>query len=184
VPELEAVTIDLTTEEQLRGAELVDVVPHRRVVHPGELLPVRLRFRPYRGVEFTREFEIRVPPGIPDGRLDLVVADGASWSLYDFGMRPFLPGSFADELKLVNGLLPSTSFVMVLEHRQPGVVFVGGSMAMPPSMVVQLGAGLGPGLTTTSYAVVAMVEEKMGVPVSGAERIELQVRSEERPEVP
>lgn len=183
VPELEAVTIDLKTEEQFRGAELVDVIPQRRVVHPGELLPVRLRLRPYRGEEFTREFTIRVPAGIPDGRLDLVVADGASWSLYDFGMRPLQPGSFSDELRLVNGLLPSTTIVMVFEHRQTGVALVGGSVTMPPGLVVQVGAGLGPGLMTTSYAVATMVEEKMDVPVSGAERIELQVRSEERPEV-
>lgn len=184
VPELEAVDIDMTTDEQLSGAELLDVIPHRRVVHPGELLPVRLRFRPYRGDEFTREFAIRVPQGIPDGRLDLVVADGASWSLYDYGMRPFRTGSFEDEIRLVNGLLPSTSLVLVFERRQTGVALRGGSVAMPPSLVVQLGAGLGPGLTTTSYAVAAMVEEEMDVPVSGAERIELQVVSEERPEVP
>ena len=186
VPELEAVTIDLKTEERLRGAELVDVIPQRRVVHPGELLPVRLRFRPYRGEEFTRELAIRVPAGMPDGRLDLVVADGASWSLYDFGMRPFSPGSFDDELRLVNSLLPSTTVVMVFERRQTGVALSGGSVTMPPSLVVQLRAGLGPGLMTTSYAVVAMVEETMDMPVSGAERIELQVRSEgrERPEVP
>jgi len=184
VPELEAVSIGLETEEQLRGAELLDVIPRRRLVHPGEVLPVRLRFRPYRGEDFTREFTIRVPQGIPDGRLDLVVADGASWSFYDFGMRPFLPGSFADEVRLVNDLLPSTTLVMVLERQQTGVALRGGSVAMPPSLVVQLGAGLGPSLTTTSYAVAAKVEEEMDVPVSGAERIKLEVVSEERPEVP
>ena len=83
--------------------------------------------------------------------------------------------------------LPSTSIVMVFERRQPGVALSGGSVTMPPSMVVQLRAGLGTSLTTTSYAVTSMVEEAMDMPVSGAERIELQVRSEgrlERPEVP
>jgi len=182
VPELEAVSIDLETEERLGGAELVDVIPRRRIVHPGELLPVRLRFRPFRGEEFIRESAIRVPPGVPEGRLDLVVADGASWSLYDFGMRPLLPGSFDDEVRLVNSLQSSTSLVMVLERRQTGVTISGGSVVMPPSMVVQMRSGLGPGLMTTSYAVAAKVEEAMGMPMSGAERIELQVRSEKRPE--
>lgn len=187
VPELDAITINLKTEERLRGSELVDVIPKRWVVQPGELVQVRLRLRPYRGEEFIRELAIRVPAGTPEGRLDLVVADGASWSLYDLGMRPFLPGSFDDELRLVNGLLPSTSMVMVFERRQAGVALSGGSVTMPPSMVVQLRAGLGPGLITTSYAVTSMVVEAMDMPVSGAERIELQVRSEgrlERPEVP
>jgi hypothetical protein len=148
---------------------------------------VRLRFRAYRGEEFILERAIRVPSGIPDGRLDLVVADGASWSLYDLGMRPFMPGSFADELELVDSLLPSTSMVMVFERQQDGVALTGGSVTMPASMVVQLHGALGPGLTTTSYAVVARVEETMEMPVSGAERIELKVLSEgrtDRAEVP
>ena len=117
VPDLESITIDLKTEERLRGAELIDVIPQRRTVSPGEIVQVRLRFRPYRGEEFTREFSLQVPPGVPDGRLDLVVADGASWSLYDFGMRPMMPGSFGDELELVDSLLPSTTVVMVFERR-------------------------------------------------------------------
>jgi hypothetical protein len=58
---------------------------------------------------------------------------------------------------------------------------------MPASMVVQLRGALGPGLTTTSYAVAASVEEILEMPVSGAERIELKVLSEgrmDRAEVP
>ncbi len=180
VPSLESVTIDLETEERLRGAELIDVIPQRRTVSPGETVEVRLRFRPYRGEEFTREFPIQVPSGVPDGRLDLVVADGASWSLYDLGMRPMMPGSFGDELELVDGLLPSTTVVMVFERRQPGVALTGGSMTMPASVVVQLQGALGPGLTTTSYAVVAKTEEAMEMPVFGAERIELKILSEGR----
>jgi len=180
VPDLDSVTIDLKTDERIRGAELIDVIPQRRTVSPGETVQVRLRFRPYRGEEFIRELSIQVPPGIPDGRLDLVVADGASWSLYDLGMRPMTPGSFGDELGLVNSLLPSTTVVMVLELRQPGVALAGGSVTMPASVVVQLQGALGPGLTTTSYAVVAKAEESMEIPVAGAERIELTVVSEGR----
>jgi len=59
-------------------------------------------------------------------------------------------------------------------------------MAMPPSLVVQLRGGLGAGLETTSYSVVGKIVERTETPVSGAERIELQVRSERplgRPEV-
>jgi hypothetical protein len=178
VPNLEAVVVEITAEERVRTARLVDVVPTRRVVRPGEALSVRLRFRPYQGEEFTRELTIDVPPGTPEGRLDLVVADGASWTLYDLGMRPFRPGSFGDELRLIRRLRPSTSLVMALERKQAGVTLSGGSVAMPPGLVAQLRGGLGPGLETTDYAVVATVEEGMGLPLAGAERIELRVRSE------
>jgi hypothetical protein len=178
VPQLEAVAIDLVTEERLVGAQLVNAIPERRVVQPGEILPVRQRFRPYRGDEFTNDFLIRVPPGMPEGRLDLVVADGASWSLYDFGMRPLRPGSFDDEIRLINSLLPSTSVVLAFERHQTGVALEGGSLSMPPSLVVQLRSGLGTGLQTTSYAVVEKIVHSAGIPLSGAERIELRVRAE------
>jgi hypothetical protein len=187
VPELEGVAVTLDSEERLTGAELVDAVPERRVVRPGDHVGVRLRFRPFRGREFTRVVEVRVPEGLPDGRLDLVAADGASWTVYDLGMRPFRPASFDDEVRLINGLIPSTSVVLAFERRQMGVALEGGNVTMPPSVVVQLRSALGPNLTTTSYAVSALVEEEMSMPVSGAERIELQVRNEERlqgPEVP
>jgi hypothetical protein len=166
---------------------LVDVVPERRVVGPGERLTVRLRFRPYRGDDFSRELTIDVPSGTPDGRLDLVVADGASWTLYDLGMRPFEPASFTDELRLIEALRPSTSLVMALERKQAGVALPGGSVAMPVGLVAQLRGGLGPELATTDYAVVATVEEAMGSPLAGAERVELRVQSERplgRSEVP
>jgi hypothetical protein len=182
VPELESVAIELTTEERVTGAELIDVVPRRRTVEPGEVLSVRLRLRPFRGNELSREAEIRVPAGIPEGPVDLVVADGASWSLYDFGMRPFRAASFEDEVRLVNRLVPSTTVVMVLERREPGVALGGGPVSMPPGLVVQLGTGLGPNLTATSYAVSAKTEQSMGIPVVGAERIALSVRSEDRTE--
>lgn len=186
-PPLDAVAVELRTAERLRTAELIDVIADRRIVHPGDDLPLRLRLRPHRGAEFSREVTIRVPPGLPDGRLDLVVADGASWTLYDLGMRPDIPGSFGDEVELVNSLLPSSSLVVALERRQLGVALNGGTVELPPSVAYQLKAGLGPALTTTSYAVVERRVEQLDMALGGAERIELEVRSEEpliRPEAP
>lgn len=179
-PALEAVAIDVATLEHLSGLRLVDAVPQRRVVRPGEELSVRLRLRPYRDADLVaRDLVIEVPAGTPEGRLDLVVADGAAWTLYDLGMRPYVPASFADEVRLINDLRPSTSLIMALERRQGGVALDGGSVVMPPGLVVQLQSGLGSELSTTSYAVVESVEEAMTAPVSGAVRIELQVRAEE-----
>ncbi len=180
VPDLEGIAVSLETVERLRSAELLEAIPARRVVHPGEELVVRLRLRPFRGGEVIRDQPIRIPSGMPEGRLDLVVADGASWSVYDLGMRPLEPGSFADEVRLVNSLTPSTSVVLALEARQPGVALAGGSVAMPSGLVVQLESGLGPAIETTSYTVVGRVDVPFDLPVAGAERIELRVRAERR----
>jgi hypothetical protein len=186
-PELERISIELVTRERLETAVLIDAVVDRPIVAPGDELPVRVRFRPHRGPDFTREIRLQVPPNLPDGRLDLVVADGASWSTYELAMRPLRPGSFDDEIRLVNSLLPSTSLVLAFERRQPGVALDGGTVSAPPSLIAQLRSGLGPGLETTSYAVVDDRVEPFELPLIGAERIELLVRSgarESRPEVP
>jgi hypothetical protein len=175
-PDIERVRITVDTTERLERAAVVDAVPERVVVQPGETLGVRLRVRPYRGDEYTRLTEIRIPPELPEGRLDLVVADGASWTVYDLQMRPTIPVSFADELDLFERLVPSNRVVLALERRQASVSLGGGNVSLPPSLVVQLRTALGPNLQTSEYGVVGRVEEAMPTSVLGAQRVSLTVR--------
>jgi hypothetical protein len=179
VPDVERVAIRVDSIERLEQSVLVDAVPERLVVNPGQTLGVRVRLRPHRGPLLSRRLEIRIPTEVPEGRLDLVVADGASWSAYDFQMRPLRPASFDDELRLVSRLVPSRRVVMALERREPGVALSGGSLAVPPSLVVQMRSGLGPNLQTTDYGVVGRIEEDMPSAVVGAQRIPLTVRLDE-----
>ncbi len=175
-PEPSHVQIQLTTRERLEGDTLVQAMPERTTVAPGETVGVLVRLRPYRGRPVTRRVEIRVPPETPEGRLDLVVADGASWSAYDLQMRPLRPTSFADELRLFDRLLPADRLVLALERRLGGVALGGGTLSVPPSVLVQMRSALGPNVDTTSHAVVARVTEPLGAPMSGAQRIPLTVR--------
>ena len=175
-PEVERVRIRLNTSERLETATIVDAIPERVIVSPGETLGVRLRLHPVRGDEYTRLTEIRIPPQLPEGRVDLVVADGASWTVYDLQKRPTLPASFGDELGIFERLVPSNRVVLALERRQMGVSLEGGSVSLPPSLVVQLRSGLGPNLQTWEYGVVGRVEEAMPTSVLGAQRIPLTVR--------
>jgi hypothetical protein len=175
VPELETVDIAIDTVEDLRTATIVDVVPERRVVHPGDDLVVHFRLRRYRGREETRTVTVHIPVSIPEGRLDLVGADGAAWTAYDLQMRPFEAASFADELRLVNSLIPSTVLVAALERQDVGMVMQGGTLSAPPSIVMQTQSALGPNLETVAYSVFAEVETEMPFPVAGAQRISLTV---------
>lgn len=179
-PEIESLDISLKTVEALEGATIIDIVPERRVVRPGEELTVHFRLRPHRGAEETRTVTIRVPEGLPEGRLDLVGADGAAWTAYDLQMRPLRPADFADEVRLVNSLVPSTTIVAVLERRDVGMVVPGGTLSAPPSIVMQMQSALGPNLDTVAYSVVAKTEAEMPFPVSGAQRIPLTVRAGSR----
>jgi len=181
VPELERVSVDLDASEGLERAEVLDVVPERRVVRPGEVLGVRVRLRPHRGAEMTRVVRLRVPPELDAGRLDLVVADGAAWAAYDLAMRPLRTGSFADELRLVERLTPSTHLVVALEQPGAGVALRGGTVAAPAGVVALLQSGLGSNLSTTTYRVVAKREEVLPFPLVGAQRVILDVRPDRRP---
>ncbi len=179
-PEIESVAISLETVEGLETATILDIVPERRVVHPGDELAVNFRMRAYRGAEEIHTVKVRVPEGLPEGRIDLVGADGAAWTAYDLQMRPLRPASFADEVQLINSLDGATSLVAVLERRDVGVAVAGGTVSAPPSVVIQMQSALGPNLDTVAYSVVAKAEMKMPFPVSGAQRIPLTVRAGSR----
>jgi hypothetical protein len=179
-PEIESVAISLETVEKIEAATILEIVPERRVVRPGDELAVHFRLRRHRGAEQTHTVKVRVPEGIPEGPLDLVGADGAAWTAYDLQMRPLRPASFADEVRLVNSLDPSTSLVAVLERRDVGVVVSGGTVSAPPSVVIQMQSALGPNLDTVAYSVVAKTKAMMPFPVTGAQRIPLTVRAGSR----
>ena len=178
-PEVGSVAISLETSEEIRTANIVDIVPATRVVRPGEELVVRFRMQRHRGGEEIRTVTLRIPEGVPDGRLDLVGADGAAWTVYDLQMRPFEPASFADEVRLVNSLVPGNTLVVALERRDLGMVVSGGSLSAPPSLVLQLRSALGPNLETTAYSVFAKTEVEVPYRVTGAQRIPITVRSRE-----
>lgn len=176
-PEIESIAVSLETVERLEAATILDIVPERRIVRPGDELAVRFRLRPFRGAEVTYTLKLRVPEGIPDGPLDLVGADGAAWTAYDLQMRPLRPADFGDEVRLVNSLDAATSLVAVLERRDVGVAVAGGTVSAPPSVVIQMQSALGPNLDAVAYSVVARTDAMMPFPISGAQRIPLTVRA-------
>lgn len=176
-PEAESIDIEIESVEEIRSATIVEIVPDRRVVRPGELLDVRFRIKPYKGREEIRTLTLAVPEGLADGKLDLVGSDGAAWTAYDLTMRPLRPSSFADEVRLLNSLEPSTMIVAALERPGVGMALAGGSVSAPAGIVLQVQSALGPNLETVAHTVFAKTQAPMPVPVFGAQRISLTVRS-------
>ena len=176
-PAIVAVRVALDPTAVVERATVVDVVAERRVVSPGETLGVRARMRRQGGADEVRRLEVRVPTWLPDGRLDLVVADGAAWSGYDLDMRPPAPDSFAAMVDLLGRLRPSSRLVAVLERKETGMTIPGGAVAAPPGVIVNLGSGLGGSLTAWAYRVVARVEVDLPFSLAGAARIPLTVRA-------
>lgn len=179
-PEVESIDVTFERVEELEAAVILEVVPDRRIVSPGDELNVRFRVQPYRGREEIFNLEVKIPEGLSDGRVDLVGADGAAWTAYNLQMRPLAPANFGDEVRLVNSLQPSTTLVAVLERQDLGFAVAGGSMSAPPSIVLQLRSALGPNLETVSYAVFAKTDLEVPMAVTGAQRIQLTVRKEKQ----
>jgi len=176
IPRIEGVRIEMRSQGSIERTEILDAVPVRATVRPGETLEVRLRLRPYRGAEESRSIMVDVPRELPAGRVDLIVADGGSWTEYDFRMRPPSPASFADELRLIDRIRPASEVVVALERRDAGAALSGGTVAMPPSVLLAMRAGLGPNLEATSHRVVSSTWTQMSAPTVGARRIPLKVR--------
>jgi hypothetical protein len=137
--------------------------------------------RLHRGGDLTRVVRLEVPPELDAGRLDLVVADGAAWAAYDLTMRPLRVGSFADELKLVERLTPSTHLVVAFERAAPGMALRGGTVAAPAGVVALMQSALGSNLNATTYQVLTRQDDVLPVPLVGAKRIVLTVRTDDRP---
>jgi hypothetical protein len=183
-PAIAGVTVHLRREEKARGAALVEAIPTRSTVAPGEALAVDVRLQPEHAPTEERRIVVRVPSDQPAGPLDLIVADGAAWSEYRLRVDGITPATFADQLAELAQLGSSATLVAALESRDRGVAVAGASQPdLPPSWAATLAAGLGKaGVTRLSTAVVAITTEAFPTPLEGAFRIPLQVRP--RQEVP
>jgi hypothetical protein len=183
-PPVSAIEAILERDEKPLGASIVEAVPARTTVAPGEQLTVTVRLEPYRAPAEQRRVVIAVPRGAPPGPLDLLVADGASWSEYRLRAEGVDPADFADEVALVERLESSATLVVALESRDRGVALPGASEpGTPPSWSFTLANGLGARALRRIATDVVAAERLLGtVPLEGAVRVSLTVRA--RPEVP
>jgi hypothetical protein len=177
-PAVSAVEATLEHEEVPRGLTITEVVPERTSVRPGEELPVMIRLQPYRAAPVERRVVIRIPRSATPGPLDVLVADGASWSAYRLRAEAVVPADFAGQVAQVERLESSTTLVVALESRERGAAIPGASEpGLPPSWSATLAAGLGPSaLTRLATSVIAVERSPGDVPIDGSVRVPLTVR--------
>ena len=183
-PAVTAVDLTLAREERPEGAAITEAIPERTTVAPGESLAVDVRLDPYERPVEHRRVTIRVPADAVPGAINLVVADGASWSGYRLRAEGIDPADYAGQLDQLRRLGSSTTLVTALEAPDRGVAYPGVSQPdLPPSWSATLAAGLGPrALTRIQTAVVASVQSDGPRPLEGFIRVPLTVRP--RQEVP
>ncbi len=175
--DIQGLNITLDSANALKRAAVLDITPDRWIVEPGDRLGIRVRLqRPGEAVRSLR-MEVEVPAGVADGRLDLVVADGATWTAYDLQARPFRPAGFEDEITILKRLESSGELVAALEVPGTALVLAGGTVAAPAGLVASLRSGLGSGLPTAKYRVASRTMKDAEGPVAAAVRLRLMVKT-------
>jgi hypothetical protein len=177
-PRIAGLEVRLERAELPIGASIVEVIPERMTVRPGEELALTVTFQPYQQPTRSERLRVQVPADASTGALDLVVADGASWSEYRLRSAGVIPADFNGQLEQLALLESSSTLVVTLESRERGAAIVGSSQpAIPPSWAVTLATGLGSrGFVRLSSAVLASVRWHAEMPLEGAVRIPLTVR--------
>jgi hypothetical protein len=127
---------------------------------------------------------VRLPGDATPGTVDLVVADGATWSAHRLRADGVTPADFDGLLALIARLESSTTLVAALEAHERGLALPGASLpALPSSWLLTLSSGLGGrGFARLSSVVVASARIQKAMPLAGFVRVPLTVRP--RVEVP
>ncbi len=178
-PSVSAIDLVFDRKEEAEGASILESLPARTTVSPGQELTVEVRLQPQERAVERRRIAIRVPSTVPVGPLDLLVADGASWSEYRLRAEATVPADFSGQLEQLRLLESSTTLVVALEARERGVAMPGVSQpGLPPSWSVTLAAGLGSRTAARlTTAVLAAERVEVPYPLDGILRVPLTVRT-------
>jgi len=108
------VTVDLDDTIDAAFLEAVSVPP--APLHAGDVLPVRLEMRGYRGDTWTKEIPFRVPEGLPPGDYRLLVCDGGQAAKAEADRAPdrMAPRSLKQLSEILAETPPSDAVVLRL----------------------------------------------------------------------
>lgn len=76
--DIRQIRVDVKLSEDLRVAEVKGVSVPRRDYRPGDVVPVIVKMKPYRGEEFSRELDFKIPEDFKDKKITICVRGGSS----------------------------------------------------------------------------------------------------------
>jgi hypothetical protein len=175
--EFETIHLAVDRADTSRQAFLVGARTARAQVEPGETLSLDLEFKRARGAVERHSIEVRVPESTPEGRLSLMLGDGATLDGLRFGLEPVGPIRFDQALDFLNGLHARRDLVVLAVRGGRGVAESGEPLSDLPGSIRSLwGAaaqGSAPSLRTT---VRELAVRTLSDPFAGAARVDLDVR--------
>lgn len=162
------------------SASIARVWHDRSRVRPGDIVRVGVELRPHRRERVVETFEFRVPEGVPEGPLTLLVGDAQSIAREEqsFIQGAFQPRDLGHLVRLLNSQRRGDR--LYLQASLPGEgVFVNGEIlpSLPPSVLEMLTSRRTRGdVVRVQRTVVAEQVHPVDYVISGSHRIELTVR--------
>lgn len=117
--DFEEIRVDIEVSEQRRTARLISAVPAQTVVHPGDVVPVEVTIRPYRGELKTEVIDLMIPADSNLGEVVVVVRPGMFPYLY---AEEIVTDEVTDEFQTAVDSLEQLIDAFVNEERNDEIV--------------------------------------------------------------
>ncbi|HXU44270.1 MAG TPA: SpoIVB peptidase S55 domain-containing protein [Thermoanaerobaculia bacterium] len=175
--EIRGVTVDFMQESEPHGATIVAVHPERTRVGPGDRVRLKVDLKALRGPVFRREIALDIPRDLGPGHYTVWVGDGASVDAVRLQIAPRAPETLAGALDLLGSFHSRRELRALASLGRPGLAASGEPMPQLPGSVRSLWSGASPSLGAPLSAVVAAeAGERLDQPISGLEKVEIEVR--------
>lgn len=178
-PGVRGVRLHFGSSTQERRLHVVEASPATRKVAPGETLAVAIRLGDRRGEESVRVVHLTVPPGTPEGRATLVVADGNTATALRQVLDPSEPRTLGQFATFVSRIVPANRLLAGLLVASRGAATRSSTLeALPPTALSLLAGAREQGETGIADVEARLVSEELLTfdrPVSGAVRIDVDV---------
>jgi hypothetical protein len=170
----------------------IDLLPERRVAaiesawlgvseaEPGQEVPVKVFLRPYRGERITRDFKLRLPPGLAKGEHRILLSDADTLNRLESTagfMNRFI--DLAQTVSLINQERSNHKLYLSLVEARPTLYYDDKTLpSLPASVlnVMQTGRAASRSFATSAESAL----EQMAVPfdyvISGSYALKLAVR--------
>ncbi|HVS16250.1 MAG TPA: hypothetical protein VMV46_20215 [Thermoanaerobaculia bacterium] len=174
--ELREIEVSLLQHPRVRRATLTSAHADRRQVRAGETVQVRCELRGHDGSTSSRTLEVGIPHDAPPGPYYLFVGDATTIDSVRQQIEPTEPSSFEQALEVLRGLHPRDRLAVLGARAARGLVVSGRAMPdLPGSMRSIWGAASPSQVRALSLSIQQHLVEDAGLPLEGAERIDLEV---------
>lgn len=174
---IESLNTKLTLHPEQRTMTVVAAHAARTVVEPGTTVPIVLELQPHRGSRRRHVIDVAIPPELENGRYWILIGDGSSMDTARRTIEPRSAGSFDEALTILRGYRSRRDLVIYGLVQGTGLSVGGDALPdLPGSMRAIVGASRAASVQPLSLVLVDEQVDDLGAPLSGAARIDLEIR--------